>query len=308
MPSCASGSESPAPRASFVLKHSGAVIAGGIIVTALVALVGIFWAPRWKAFALTGAQVTPAERSEAEQAVRETAVKLATGIGAGFAGVLAWGRLDLSRQEHGVARESHFTERYIQSIDKLGHDSDDVVLGSLFALERLGVDSESDRRTITELLTALIRSHADPGADSPPAIVQAATTILGRADWKTFVNLSGLSLRGVDFSDANFSEVNLSDADLAFAVFQGTNLRKANMAGANLERAWFGGADLSQADLRGCSLQGTRIHTATLTETQLDAEVDLAELRAERTRPLASRSPRSALKLTHQADHVFPEE
>jgi hypothetical protein len=70
-----------------------------------------------------------------------------------------------------VASKGQVTERFTRAIDHLGHDSLDVRLGGIYALERITTDSEEDRSTIAEVLTAFVRGRAPwPLADpaSPP--------------------------------------------------------------------------------------------------------------------------------------------
>ena len=115
-------------------------------------------------------------------------------------------------------------------------------------------------------------------------------------------DFSGISLRGLDFSDCDLSGINLSNADLESTDWEGANLSRANLSGAFLasctklqdcafseanltdacvQRAIFGnepclvkynltGVDLSQAsiDLLG-GIDNPRIEGAILCDTTL---------------------------------------
>jgi hypothetical protein len=59
-----------------------------------------------------------------------------------------------------VTREGQLTERFTRAVDQLGSDHVDVRLGGIYALERIARDSDIDRATIGEVLTAYVRGHA----------------------------------------------------------------------------------------------------------------------------------------------------
>lgn len=69
-----------------------------------------------------------------------------------------------------VGREGQITERFTRAIEHLGKDKSlDERLGGIYALERIARDSPVDRRTITEVLTAYVRSHSPrPPEDEDP--------------------------------------------------------------------------------------------------------------------------------------------
>src|SRR5207302_1920556 len=153
-------------------------------------------------------------RATLQNSLRETGLKLAAGIAAGFAAILAWGRLVLSSKEHENAVSSQITERYTKAVDQLGNNDPGVRLGGLYALERIALDSERDRPTICQVLSAYVRYHTSPealeqtGRANPnveslpkPALlvdVRAALSILTVPDrlWKVNIDLSNADLRG----------------------------------------------------------------------------------------------------------------
>jgi len=51
----------------------------------------------------------------------------------------------VSRESLEVGRESQVTERFSRWVEQLGRDSQEVRIGGLYALERIGNDSEPDR-------------------------------------------------------------------------------------------------------------------------------------------------------------------
>jgi uncharacterized protein YjbI with pentapeptide repeats len=71
------------------------------------------------------------------------------------------------------------------------------------------------------------------------------------------VDLSGVDLKGADFSYAELSEANLSNANL-----RGCDLSFANLSQANLQNADLRGALLFSTDLRQANLQGAKLEKA----------------------------------------------
>ncbi len=70
-------------------------------------------------------------------------------------------------------------------------------------------------------------------------------------------DLSGLTLRGIDWTGASLALADLSRSDLEQGVLVGADLR-----GANLQDSLLFGADLTGARLQGADLRGTRLHAA----------------------------------------------
>ena len=122
----------------------------------------------------------------------------------------------------------------------------------------------------------------------------------GRVDALHDLHRDGISLVGVDMSNAFLPELRLTRANLRQVNFAGANLYRANLAGAdlrqanlarsnlsgvnltganlrdvNLAGADLGGVDLAGADLWGADLTGAYLHGVNLTGADLRA-VDLA--------------------------------
>jgi Pentapeptide repeats (8 copies) len=173
-----------------------------------------------------------------------------------------------------IASEGQVTERFTRAVDQLGHESLDVRLGGIYALERITGDSERDRSTIAEILTAFVRGHA-PWPPSRPGQphkdlavediaplqrwapdVQAALTVLGRREPAFGPDLD---LRHTDLRGANLRRAYLEDA-----VLEGARLQKANLSHAQLRAA-----HLENAQLQGALLYGVRMRSASLTGAQL---------------------------------------
>jgi hypothetical protein len=175
--------------------------------------------------------------------------------------VLLVGAYFTYRQLH-TAQQGQITERYTRAIDQLGHAQLDVRLGGIYALERIARDSLADRTTISEVLTAFVRSHAPwpprlPGQyvatapiDEVPELqvraadVQACLTVLGRGGFASPAEDQGdrLDLHAVDLRRADLHGAHLEEANLF-----GAHLEKANLDSAHLETAYLGGAHLERA-------------------------------------------------------------
>ena len=94
----------------------------------------------------------------------------------------------------------------------------------------------------------------------------------------------GLSLQGLQASNANLARIELPQADLSHCNLSMANLRQANLSGANLQGADLRAADLQHANLRGANLQGSNLQGANLRNAELwevqwwDADLSEAEL------------------------------
>nr|QNO50078.1 hypothetical protein NEPELPOK_00029 [Methanosarcinales archaeon ANME-2c ERB4] len=84
------------------------------------------------------------------------------------------------------------------------------------------------------------------------------------------VMLNNVDLSGANLSGADLSGANLSGADLSGAKLAGANLRDINLSGAKLRKvADWSGADLSGADLRGAKLAGANLSDINLSGAKL---------------------------------------
>ena len=190
-------------------------------------------------------------------------------------------------QQIQIAREGQITDRFTRAIDHLGSGTLDVRIGGIYALERLALNSPSDRSSVTRILTAFVREHApwlvgSPGGPVHPAPevdetlpwlsnrandVQAAMHALARRPVQRDeprLLLTRTDLRGIYLPDARFDEAFLRRTNLARAWMPGIHLERSEMGDADLRRAKLVGAHLSQADLRGAHLQQADLRNATV--------------------------------------------
>jgi Pentapeptide repeats (8 copies) len=221
--------------------------------------------------------LSPAERAAASNDAR---VMLVQGIGGGLLLVgayLTWRQLQVSKQ-------GQITERYTRAVEQLGSSNRGVQVGGIYALERIAHDSNADRSTVREVLTAFIREratwqqrspqqsgHDDPHArsmsvtasqplDHLPYLrfrmpeVQAAITVLGRLPAPRDTEAS-LELRDVDLRKGNLGNADLRSANLRGALLDRVWLQGAHLEGANLSRVSLRGANMGDAHLEGADLR-----------------------------------------------------
>jgi Pentapeptide repeats (8 copies) len=234
-------------------------------------------------------ELKPDQRLKAENDVRAALLQALAGAAVLTGGLAAWGQFK-------VAREGKITDRYTSAVQQLGDAKPAVRIGGIYALERIAKDSDVDRRTIIEVLSAFVRQRArrpPTGGENDEekkvrADVQAALTVLGRLDQSGMkIDLSDTDLHRVELPSSNFDgaeftfavlreahlpEARLRDARFCWADLSGANLRKAVLQSAVLSlNARDDGADLTGADLRGADLRGAKLHGAVLESAKADA-------------------------------------
>jgi hypothetical protein len=186
-------------------------------------------------------------------------------------GVVLLGVFFTWRQLRGT-QEGQITDRYTKAIDQLGAEKDLAVkVGGVYALERIARDSPRDRRAISEVLCAYVRTAHRKTPDEVPGQaldqrapdVSAAVAILGRwdrevssAEDEQWRDLHGADLRDVQLRDARLQGAYLFGAQLQRAQLQGADLQEARLQDARLNGAYFDGTQLQRARLGGAQLQG----------------------------------------------------
>jgi hypothetical protein len=273
-----------------------ALLAQAVVLAALV-LLGL-WAvwvaiPRWTVPDASEAELrdVPADaRWQAQDSRRKLRNDARTTLLQGLGGLAVLVGATAALRQVRVASEGQVTERFTRAVDQLGHESLDVRLGGIHALERITRDSEQDRSTIAEVLTAFVRGHApwppsrpgQPPEDLPvediaplqrwAPDVQAALTILGRREpaFGPDLDLRHTDLRGANLRRAVLEQAVLEGARLQRANLSLALLRAAHLEDAQLQGALLHGARMRSAWLDGAQLQGTQLHGAKFYLTALD--------------------------------------
>ena len=205
----------------------------------------------------------PALVQTARDAARGRLLTLAAGLFAAGALVFTALNFTLSRRTFELTEQGQVTDRFTKAVEQLGHETLDVRIGGIYALERISRDSAKDHPTVMEVLTAFIREHSQEpwpvdgsgvqhGEKKTRPDVQAAVTVVGRRDAKRdilVIDLTAADLTGAVLTDANLARTVLTRADLTVAVLTRADLGDANLTAAILTNADLGGADLGGADL-----------------------------------------------------------
>jgi hypothetical protein len=175
----------------------------------------------------------------------------------------------------------------------------DVRIGGIYALERIGINSAEDRRTIQYILGSFVRRHAPWSPDQTGATddapiptddtmswvsvrapdIQAAVSVLGRRFESAATGplyLPRVDLRGVRLTGARLSGTRLQQANLAHAWLAGADLDRTDLTGADLRQAHAADATFVGATLRNARLEGTDLQGANL----LGADLRGADMRA----------------------------
>ncbi|MBR8643570.1 pentapeptide repeat-containing protein [Streptomyces tuirus] len=201
------------------------------------------------------------------------------------------------REQAELTREGQVTERYVEAIKLLGSAQLTERLGGIYALERVMRDSERDRSTVIEVLSAFVRNssrnppHTPDGEErtlrGAPAQVgpdaQAACTVLARRPSPSdgpYPDLRGASLPGVQLENALLAHANLTDAQLEGANLHGADLRDAILKRAVLKDALCGeacldGAILVEADMSGASFYESSARGANFKDARTEGVVIL---------------------------------
>ena len=229
-------------------------------------------------------------------------------VGAVTGGVALLIGLYFTRRTLQVNEQGQVTERFTRAVEQLGSPSTDVRLGGIYALERIATDSDRDRWTVLEILTAYLRAHkpwfqnmpsASPqeGNRGHPATIphatslgefadtQAILTILSRRPWDPGadrphqLNLSQTDLRygnfgeahleGIDFRSSRLDKAGLIGCRLGPLGDHRSQLGQASLQDTHLERAELMHAHLDGADLRGARLLGADLSSADLRRSDL---------------------------------------
>jgi hypothetical protein len=265
------------------------------------ALVGLivlaFWlAPTW--FVPEGDLKSEAEVLTAENQVRTAGLQVIAGLVVASGLLLTARSVALTARSIEVNREGQVTERFSRSVEQLGHESQEVRIGGMYALERIANESEPDRETVLEVLAAYAREHARPptsaesrigpnaaeaaepgqtrpqdGSERLRADIAAIVNVLRRWKWPhaELVDLRKSYLAYGNFFEANLSRASLVEANLVGAILTEANLSGALMLMANLSDAILLGVDLSGSRLQRANLSGASLLNANLSRADLSS-------------------------------------
>ena len=267
------------------------LVGAGLISVIAITLAAFLVLPELRQFVPGG--LTADQRVVAQNAIRDSGLKVAAGVGAVIAGLLAYRRYELSKSEHVLARRTNSDEQLSKAIEQLGSTSSATRLGGIHVLRRLASESEEYLSSVIELLLAYCRAeseryHVETRTDSPEDILAAVTFLaqlriearLGRlmapglildggslARW----DLHGANLQGVQLNDVDASECDLAGANLLGAVIRGADLRRCSIANASLPSARLISTNLSHIDGRGAALRLATLLNCDLTHSRFSS-------------------------------------
>lgn len=286
----------------WALRNSTWIVTLGGLMTTLFGLVAIFVLPTVDRVV---GNFAGGDLQRARADIRTSGLAMATGVGAATAGLLAWGRLELSRRQHRIDREryafdealqsrqhalaeqSQRNERFARAVELLGHSDLSVRLGALYALEGLARDN-FDRQTVYDVVSAYARNHVRPSATfevlerevagwvdhGDESVEEGEIDTIHPEDIPTDDDYEAaitICLRvPVDWS----VEVDLRDTvivgrvfrDVADANFNGSTFRDCHFAAATIARCSF-----LRASLTGCRFLGATIVDCRFAEAAMSA-------------------------------------
>jgi hypothetical protein len=250
------------------------------------------------------------EQGQLQNTVRSALLQVTAGLVVVIGGLGTW------RQVH-INREGQITERLTRAVDQIGSENADVRIGGIYAMERIGRNSASDRYTVQFILGAFVRNHApwhvgEPDGpehptttvDQRPSLrivasdVQTAVSVLARRQPAPNVQppnpfggrlfLSRVDLRGLEIYRGTLVNTHLQYSNLARSQLQGTQLDRSVLTSADLRECQLEGvsfvdadlstAYLSGANLRGADLRRAKLHGADLRDADLtDAVLEGAQ-------------------------------
>ena len=159
--------------------------------------------------------MTAAERLSAANDVRSVLVTFLLAAGAA-------GGLLFTARTFRLSRETQLTDRFTRAVSQIGDCSLEVRIGGIYALERIGRDSDADLHAVVYVLGAMARHRSRDGRDvgvEPAEDVYAALRAISRVAPASNVvlNLRGADLRKADLRFMCGTQVHLGGADLADA-------------------------------------------------------------------------------------------
>ena len=275
------------------------------VIVVIIVFVVVLWSiPKWQVSEIYSKD--NAKRLELEDKVRGTLAQLLAGVGIAVGLYFTWRRVTAAERTVQVAAEGQITERFTRAIDQLGATDEqgrkrlELRLGGIYALGRIGRDSEKDHWPIMEVLTAYIREHtpwkevtqtqqeqssnaeSHPSEDTsqestspsrlkPDTDIQAILTIIGRRTrWYEKGEDERLDLRGTDMRAASLNGAHLEEGVPQRAHLEGATLSDAHLEGAILSRAHLERTTLSDAHLEGATLSDAHLERAILTDAHLE--------------------------------------
>lgn len=284
----------------WALRHATAIVVWGVGLTILAGLVAVFILPTIDRVV---GDFKDGDLQRARADLRSSGLALATGIAAGTAGLLAWGRLELSRSEHRLAEQSQRNERFASSVSLLGNDDPAVRTGALYALEGLARDAH-ERQSVYDVICAFARGRllpfeeleaisndaGEPAVGDPLPVgspsdrrsedYEVAITVALRVpgSWEVRLDLSGTAivdrvlpdLRHVRFDRAELFRCTSPSTGLSNVSFRQAQLRECTISESALNECDFADSLVDSCRFLGARFERSQLATARVTSCHFE--------------------------------------
>jgi hypothetical protein len=204
------------------------------------------FAPRWL-LSVDGGAKAPGDKLTALDDRRTTVITAVAGLGAAIALALTF--LQLSQ-----AKKTSRVENFTNAVALLGGDDAPlgVALGGTYALFTVATQWSEHRRSISDLLTTLVRSSVYWSADQRAAWGQDTFPRLDRTlrIRQPRIQAALDVLVTMPRDESPYRRLNLASCDLQNAYLERANLRYASLRNTNLAYAYLFKADLRHAIVR----------------------------------------------------------
>lgn len=253
-----------------LLRYGGACLAL-LVIAALVAIL-------LPAHVVPDGGLTSNQRLERESDLRGSLLQAVAGLVVAVGAMFAAWNVVLNREANRLAERGEVTERFAKAIEHLASDRIEIRLGGIFSLRRLAADSADDAKTVTEVLSAFVRTHSHaraPNSEPPRPLrddLLAAMSVLidNRANTRARPNLRKIDFSQADLSNLTLIQFDMQEADFRSSSLVGCRLHNANLSRADLRQANLFAADLSWATLHRADLSDANMVQAFLSGTALD--------------------------------------
>jgi uncharacterized protein YjbI with pentapeptide repeats len=246
--------------------------------TVIIALfILVIWLPIWQTSHLRTTDEIKKARLKNE--FRKTIVQLLGGlliiIGLSFTSK----QISNSTDQLRLSSESQSSDRYFRAIEQLGSEKLQLRLGAVYALSRLGLDSENakDQWMVVSVLSAFVKQNTSHNGNvssvpyskdtgyRPPADIQQALRVIGNSnllfshlkEWSfdlSETDLSGYSLGGLTFTNCMFTRSHMNKTICINSVFKQSVFTKCTMDNGKFTNVNFSGSAMNETSFLKCSL------------------------------------------------------
>jgi len=186
---------------------------------------------------------------------------------------------------------------YAEATAKLSSTVEHERIAALHVLESLALRSRSQTEPVARVLSAFVRGRSGIGSqDDVLQAIRSLVVISKRMDEGLHdLNLAGLSLENMDFSEAVFERADFRSSNLTGSSFASAQLRNAIFLDSVLSQVDFSWADLSGADFRESRAMRADFTSATMENVNMRFS-NMQNARFVRTRIIGSDLTKAVLQ------------